>query len=329
MLVAAPPACSYKMIPLPGNLSPGDRVLLEQAASVDELSSLADCTARAIQHFSRRHGINLATALLYDRVLRIPANRDIFTAAVRDSGPSTKRLPLIGLVPGAFYQHHRHSGADGAVLAAMLTEMGCRIERVPIDSFGPLETNAEKVGAWLEQHAGEEVALVSLSKGTCDVNFALRHPKAASHFRHVRAWLSISGLPLGTPLVAWLGQRPFRRCGVKILLRLRRQNYAVVEQLSHQNPALITNWEFLPGHMRVVHVVGFPLRHHLTHRWAPRAYKRLSTLGPNDGGGFLLADVNRIPGAVMPIWGADHYLRPAWDIQKLLRGIFLAVLAPK
>ena len=52
-----------------------------------------------------------------------------------------------------------------------------------------------------------------------------------------------------------------------------------------------------------------------------RGYRRLSPLGPNDGT-VLLEDVFALPGRVYPVWGADHYLRPAGrDMSQLVAGI--------
>jgi hypothetical protein len=79
----------------------------------------------------------------------------------------------------------------------------------------------------------------------------------------------------------------------------------------------------------VIHILGFPLRRHLAHPWAPRAYERLAPLGPNDGGGFLLGEVAQLPGTVLPVWGADHYLQPAWDAVPLLRQVLAEAMAPE
>jgi hypothetical protein len=32
-----------------------------------------------------------------------------------------------------------------------------------------------------------------------------------------------------------------------------------------------------------------------------------------------------LPGCIYPVWGADHYLQPAWDFNGLLRRLFLYV----
>ena len=97
----------------------------------------------------------------------------------------------------------------------------------------------------------------------------------------------------------------------------------------HAAPALLeladdvaAPWPPMPPHLTVIRVVGFPLRRHLSHPWAPRGHARLAPLGPNDGGGLLLADAVAGPGLVYPVWGADHYLQPkTWDIAPLLSTI--------
>jgi hypothetical protein len=59
-----------------------------------------------------------------------------------------------------------------------------------------------------------------------------------------------------------------------------------------------------------------------------RAYDRLAALGPNDGGGVLLGALSSVPGIVCPIWGADHYMQPSWNVTPLLRDIVIAALTP-
>lgn len=311
---------------VPESLCAADDELLARAASVQDLPGLRDCSRSSLQDFSRRSSLDLATALLYDRVARHPPNLD-FMEQVRTAPDRPSLLPLVGIVPGAFYRDHNNTGADGAAIIADLKRLGCPVELVPVESFGSLATNAAILHCWLEGRQNRPVALVSLSKGAADVKVALGLPGAAERFQNVVAWISVSGLPQGTPLVAWLNRQPLRRLGVKCLLWWRNQSYSVVEELSDEPGSMLRNWPALPPHLKLFHVVGFPLRRHLAHPWAPRGYERISTLGPNDGGGFLLADVARMPGVVLPVWGADHYLQPAWDVAALLRRVFSAALS--
>src|SRR5262249_33974209 len=158
----------------------------------------------------------------------------------------------------------------------LLNELGCPVERLPLRSFGALAENARAIVNGLAAQRARPVVLLSLSKGSADLKMALDHPDAADVFRDVIAWISLSGLVQGTPLVAWLRRRPWRWLGVHLLLWLRGQRYSVLEELRHEGDGPLHRWPKLPPHLRLIHVVGFPLRRHLTHPFAPRAYERLA-----------------------------------------------------
>lgn len=316
------------MIPWPQSLLAGDRELLARASAARECLALSECSRSVLREISEREGIDFATALLFDRVLQQAINHDFLERIQRLPSARTDNLPLIGIVPGAFYREHNNTGADGTEITKILESIGCRVERVPVASFGSLASNAATISDWLAQHRKERVGLFSLSKGSADVKAALALPDAGERFQNVAAWVSVSGLPQGTPLVGWLRAQTLRRLGVRLLLWSRGQRYSVVEELRDEPDGPLASWPALPAHLRVCHVVSFPLHRHLAHPWASRAFERIKPLGPNDGGGFLLADVARLPGVVVPVWGADHYLQPVWDVASLLRGVFTAALSP-
>jgi hypothetical protein len=205
--------------------------------------------------------------------------------------------------------------------------MGCEVEIVPVESFGSLKRNATIIAQWAQGRKNRPVILISLSKGAADLKMAFATPEGSENLGEIQAWISLSGLPQGTPLEAWLRKQWLRQLGIRILLRLREQRYSVVEELRHGSDAPLANWPVLPAHLRVIHVVGFPLRKQLVHPWAMRGYERVAPLGPNDGGGFLLSDVVNLPGTVFPVWGADHYLQPGWDATSLLRPVFATAMA--
>jgi hypothetical protein len=172
----------------------------------------------------------------------------------------------------------------------------------------------------VREHPRQPIVLVSLSKGGADVRRAMGDPRTEEAFRAVAAWVSISGMVYGSPLVAWLRARPIRCMGVRLMLRLRGQRFADVDELRHDPPTASFP---LPPHIRAIHILGFPLREHLSDDWARRGHERLAPLGPSDGGGILLADALRLPGEVYPLWGADHYMRRA-DTDEMLRRVLLA-----
>ena len=277
-----------------------------------------DLILASIDRMCTNDEIDQATRDLYEQIRASPQHAE-FIRTIEDSAapqPVGPR-PRVLVMPGAFHVEHPHTGANGKRVFELAAELGWAAERVDVPSLAPLEDNATALIEHLRGMPAGPVILVSLSKGGADVRTALAREDHAA-FASVRAWINISGIVCGTPLVAWLKARPLRCVGVRLLLRLRGQRFAQVEELRHgpgsplETPLLIPQW------MQAIHVVGFPRVRDLTIDWAKRGHARLAPLGPNDGGGILLRDFVSLPGVVYPVWGADHYLKPSWDIRPLL-----------
>ena len=297
-------------------ISDADRPLLAQAACRVPTGELSEQDLRDLM---ASDGIDLATALLYQHICTSVRHHDFIQRVNLPDPPQPPRqTPLVVIMPGAFHVEYPHTGADGARLLALASQMGWRGDRVQAPSLGSMSENAAALVDLLSRHRGEPIILVSLSKGGLDVRAALARPNATSELQDVRAWVNISGLVFGTPLIAWLRARPLRWLGVRLLLRVRRQQLAHLEELHRSGTKPAGTFPPIPPHLRAIHIVGFPLQRHLSNNWARRGHARLAALGPNDGGGILLHDVTRLPGDVYPVWGADHYLNPSWDINPLL-----------
>ena len=58
-----------------------------------------------------REGIEFATALAYDRVLREARNKAFFDVLARSGAERIDPEVLFVIVPGALYRVHQHSGA--------------------------------------------------------------------------------------------------------------------------------------------------------------------------------------------------------------------------
>lgn len=272
--------------------------------------------------------MDFATAVFHEAAVRVEENAGFFASIERADPRRMERPDLIAVVPGAFYREHPGNGADGARVVAIAREIGCPAAVIAVPGFGRLEHNARHIADWLGARRERRIAIVSLSKGGPDVKRALALPDAARAFAHVQLWVSFSGIVEGTPLIAWLRARPLRWWGVRALLWLRRHPGGTLRDLRHEPGGLLSTWPAVPKHMHLVHICGVPLRQHLQHAWAPRAYDRLAPLGPNDGGGVLLGALSKVPGIVCPVWGADHYLQPSWNATPLLRDIVIAALTP-
>jgi hypothetical protein len=212
------------------------------------------------------------------------------------------------LSQGRFYAESAETGADGRAILEAATRIGAPAEVIPTLSFGSLDANARIILRWLTQHSRPGTVLVSLSKGGADLKWALQQPEAAEAFRNVTAWINISGITEGTPLVAWLLGRRYRSLLVRPLFLWRNYNFEVVRELAYGPQTPLNGPWNVPPWISLVHVLGFPLRRHLTCGLARRGRRRLADFGPNDGT-IVLHDAVLRPGTIYPVWGADHYLR--------------------
>jgi hypothetical protein len=257
-------------------------------------------------------GLDFATALLYDRIVRSPEHGRFIQRldALPTERINSRLEATLVIVPGAFYVEFPHTGADGRMLREEASRFGCRSEMIPLVSFGGLAENVRILCDWLTSRPPGNVILASLSKGGAEVKLALARPDAATVFRDVVCWVNLSGLLQGTPLATWLLSSRLRRWWFRLLFWWRGYDYSAIAELTRGPDAPLGRDLRLPAHMRAIHLVGFPLKRHLSNSLARRCYRRVRHLGPNDGAGIVLADVCRLPGYIYPVWGADHYLRP-------------------
>jgi hypothetical protein len=315
------------MILIDPSLTPEERALFERAASWPGCA-WRELSLEVVQQLAAREGIDFATALLYHRL----CNSDEHGRFIRsvDAMPDTREAHgllhdvTVAIVPGAFYAEHPETGADGRFVQEVAARMGCRTACVPLLSFGPLRENAGRLLDWLDRQPPQPIVLVSLSKAGAEVRLALEDRSALDRFRHVVAWFNLSGLVRGTAVVDWLFRHRLRALGVRLLFLWNGYSYGALSELERW-PGMLHGDFQLPDELLAVHVYGFPLVRHLSRPIARRGHRRLSPLGPNDGGASLLADLVELPGRIYPVWGADHYLQPAWDFNGLLRRLFLYV----
>ena len=192
---------------------------------------------------------------------------------------------------------------------------------MPLHSFGTVAHNVELIADWLRGRTERPIILVSHSKGTTELRHLLACTDAAELLRGVRAWIDLSGLFLGTPLIGWLRAHPVRRQLVRLLFWWKGFAFSTLDDIDRRAcPAWPGALQAAPW-IDLIHVIGFPLQRHLSTPLTRRGYRRLAPLGPNDGT-IPLEDVFALPGRVYPVWGADHYLRPAGrDMVQLMAGV--------
>jgi hypothetical protein len=281
-------------------------------------------TAETLAELAGQRGIDFATAAAYQFVRTKPENAEFIqrVEAMEEHGlegsfEASGRPPFrIGIVPGAFFREYPAAGGDGRTLLAEFERLGIHAEVIPLPSFRRLAEGAERICQWLRRNRDQRVVLVSLSKGGGETKLALAQEPEL--FENVSAWVTLSGILEGTPLVNWLYSQRLRYVAVRGLFWWHRYPIAGLEDLRHGAATLLAAPLQLPPRLRAVHVVGFPFSDSFSTPWGKRGHARIARLGPNDGGGILLADAIARPGLMYPVWGADHYLRPGWDIHRLV-----------
>jgi hypothetical protein len=250
-----------------------------------------------------------ATRVLYEQLCSSSVHGP-FIKRVQIPREGTLHLPAtIAIVPGAFHEVHCDTGADGKTIAKEAQRLGTKAETIPLPNLGTLRENARRICNWLKQR-DDTIVLVSLSKGSADVKIALTEPDAKAAFRNVVVWVNVSGILNGTPWVGHLFSGLLRSCWINLLAWARGYNVEAFRELDYRPSAPLDFPLTYPPHMKVIHVIGFPQRCHLSHPYSRRCNSRIAHFGPNDGAGILLTDVLKWPGFVYPVWGADHYLRP-------------------
>ncbi len=301
-----------------------ENALLARASAFPELSVLSLLTAEKLREIAIREGVDFATALLYDRVKRSPLHSP-FIARIdqlqsRPRETDVSRDVIVAVVPAAYYKENPHSGADGRLVREEAVRLGLPCELIPLPSTGTLAENSKIILDWLARHRGGKIILISLCKGGADVKFALGSANAPENFRAVLAWVSICGTLNGSPVAEWLLATKPRFFVAWLYCKCKGHSLTFLRELAPSSRGPLSTALKLPASMPLIHLVGFPLRRHLTNRFMRQCHQRVSQQGPSDGG-VLLADACHLPGVVYPVWGADHYLRPESRARRIIRAV--------
>jgi len=304
----------------PGIIADDERELLQEASAWTGAPAHVELTQSQLAQIAAEKGLNFATALLYQR-LRASRRHGPFIERIealmnRPRNEAERMEVLVAVAPGAFYREMPGSGADGRLLRRRVAAYGCRTAVIPTNGVGTAQENGRIIRDWVREHSGEKILLASLSKGGGDVKAALALPDAAEAFRPVVGWLNLSGITQGSPLINALRKSRWASLFYKTLCWWKKIDFAMTRQLEWGPGTALDFPLVLPPQVRLINVVGFPLERHMTSRILLRWRARIADKGPNDGL-ILLADACALPGLIYPVWGADHNLRPAWDIRRL------------
>ena len=110
--------------------------------------------------------IDAATTALYELVRASPRHgRFIRRIESDEPAPVDEPAPRVVVMPGAFHQHHAHTGADGRRVLELAARLGWPAEVVPVPSLGSMTGNAAALVEFLSRAGNDDrlVILVSLS----------------------------------------------------------------------------------------------------------------------------------------------------------------------
>ncbi len=265
-----------------------------------------------------------ALQALADRIESEPRNRSFRAAVERrltgvheeSGGEISRRLEALNIapmrVPGLYYRSHPGSGAD---LSATENWLGQPVALVPTDELGTVEANAATVAAAIRDATagGGRLALFTASKGSADLRWALEsNPEIGGR---VALWVDMVGVLEGTPLT---DEEHAGRLSIPSWLPS-----ATADSMSEAVRRPRVSASHFPPEVRAVHVAAFPRVAEVSSR-AQEAFGLLRNRGPNDGY-VMLDSYLRVPGRVLIVRGADHYLRIP-DLGPRLSAILLVLL---
>jgi hypothetical protein len=290
-----------------------------------------ELNADTLQGIVQQEGIDFATSLLYVRLRRSPNHgpiiQDVERRATRSNGEKQETGVKVLIVPGGCHEENSDSRECLRLVHQEVTRLGFEAEIVPTASFGSLADNAQIIQSSLRSRLDLPVVVVSLSKGTAEVKWALRDDPAL--FQQIAGWINVSGLLYGSEWISWLLDRGISRLGARIWCWYLGYPFSTLEELRRGAGTPLDFDLNLPEQITLMHIVGFPLAGHLSHPYTRRSFQRLSNRGPNDGMGIMLSDLQRAGGVVFPVWNADHFLRPGDKDMRAFVGPVLEYVATR
>lgn len=230
----------------------------------------------------------------------LPCESQISTSGSVDS-------PEILIVPGIFHREYPKHDARGIRLYDAATALGFKASILDLPSFCSVSYGATQLERRLEAvPPDKQVLLVSVSKGALDTIRFFRMNSASRLLARISAWVTISGILTGSPLIDFIEGSLTIKSIVKF--KMWWNSYAYSDLLDLRWQREIGFLHALNSSFPILHVQGFPRYADLSSKIAKKSVARLFELGVSDGGGTILTDTLEYPGKIFVVDGADHYL---------------------
>jgi hypothetical protein len=222
----------------------------------------------------------------------------------RGMAPLATPIRLL-IVPAFLFAEHPELAIDGALIKEIADRLGVETEILPIDSRGVGADNGAVLAEHLRRPSNKPTWLLSISKGTSDVRAAFL--QMGGWPPQLSGWLDVAGIYSGTPIADWWTEEMVKRWLVKVLFGFNNLPFEILLEMRQDAPL----WHapvVPPSPDRLVHVLGFPPPWCVEPRMERNYRRLLATDGPNDGL-TPLANAFDYPGRLVPVWGADHFMR--------------------
>ncbi|HVI87297.1 MAG TPA: hypothetical protein VM659_03290 [Dongiaceae bacterium] len=289
---------------------------LYMAAPLDSVALAAEAEALLSQHWplsaqellnlAGRDRPDLATMLLLRACYR-DGNGDFMRkvdALPRDLAPLETPIRLL-IVPAFLFAEHPELAIDGALIKDIADRLGAETEIVPIDSRGISAANGRLIADHLCRQSDKPTWMLSISKGTSDARAALH--QLGGWPARLKGWVDVSGIFSGTPIADWWTEEMVRRWLLKLFFGFTNLPFDTLLEMRRDAPL----WQspvVPPSTDRLIHILGFPPPWCVEPRMERNYRRLLATDGPNDGL-TPLAGAFDYPGRLVPVWGADHFMR--------------------
>jgi hypothetical protein len=297
---------------------------------LDQRTLAAPPDREALQHLARQHSHDLAAIVFARQVLNQEPNRQVQSLFLKNLAWIRTAPEMAGweiaraaagysfvFAPAWLYRSHPRNGADFRRPRQLLEAIGAETRLLDLPEDGIVEENAARIAAALREPGspGRKRIIVSTSKSGSEVALAVGGMLTPEELSDVAAWINISGLIQGTPIVD-VGLDSWKTALVRFWFTLQGWNWAAVESMA--TPIRRARFAALrfPDHLLIVNFVGVPLSGDMTLRSRP-GHALLEPFGPNDGTGLLADQI--VPGGLTVLQpGADHYLDlPDIDLRAL------------
>lgn len=257
--------------------------------------------------------VDFAALFLADRLLASTCNRALAEAFAQSLDDKSASLPdtsrfLMLFVPGWDYvDNGALTGADFAEPRRLVSALGIENRLVELAPTASVEENAGMVAAAISQGAGsgKEILLAGASSAAPAIHLAIGDMLGDAERRAVRAWLNLSGLLQGSPVVDHYRQKLPRWVFAAVAWWNDWKLESLLSMGTVPRRARFERLAVDPGTL-VINYLGVPLSGQLS-RYTRESYVLLRPLGPNDGL-TLLTDAFMPGGLTIVALGSDHFL---------------------